>query len=78
MSLKERGNMSANNYLIIKRTRNGKTYKVLEMDSESKCVYWIAYTRNLETACLKAQNYMINNDVEYGCMFDFKEIKKKK
>jgi hypothetical protein len=66
----ERGSMSANNQLLIRKYLDG--YRVADVDVEGSGGHWIQDepVKTLEEAVELANKYMRENEVEYGISID--------
>lgn len=63
--------MSANNYLLVERTDKTFTLSDVDFDGEDGGGFYIhTDIKTLEETIRLAQDYMIENEVEYGIHFD--------
>lgn len=62
--------MSANNFLLIKEDYSKKDFTVILCDEELGQIEILAYFTDLKDCCKFAQNYSVDEYVEYGIQFD--------
>ena len=62
--------MSANNFLLITKTKDGK-YRVSNVDADGSGGFYISVKayRTLRMAIMAAEDYASENEVEYGVKF---------